>query len=417
MRSRTKLLLLCSVAAAGIVWLTGCGKSMNVEAKSASPAALDANAVSVGVVKIGLHDLDRTYTVSSELVPYQEIDVYAKESGFVKDLKVDYGDHVKAGQLMATLEIPELEMQLKQDEAAITVASDMITHARHAITRVQEQQKVLQLEADRLTGVQKAQPGLVAQQEVDDAQGRALSSAAQLEEQQANLETAQGRLVDAKAKLQHDQALFDYSRITAPFAGVVTQRYANLGTLMQSGVSNANNVLPLVRLSEDDHFRLVIPVAETYVHYIHPGDNVSVRIPSLNQTFPGKVSRISVDVREDTRTMHTEVDVWNPRRVLYQGLYAEATVTLEKKQNAVAVPLQAVDQNGNNVTVDVVDSANKIQLRRVTMDFQTPAYGDVISGLREGDMVVVSDRSDLKPGESVQPKTVSLVNYQNADQQ
>ncbi len=388
-----------------------CSKSNTVAAKEPAPVP------TVGTVEVALRPMAQHLTVSSELVPYQEIDVYAKESGFVKELNVDYGTHVKAGQLMATLEIPELELQLKQDDAAITVASDMITHAQHAITRVKEQQRVLQLESDRLTEVQKSQPGLVAQQEVDDAQGRALSSAAQLEEQQANLESAQGRLADAQAKKEHDQALFDYSRITAPFAGVVTQRYANLGTLMQSGISNSTNVLPLVRLSEDDHFRLVIPVAETYVHYIHPGDNVSVRIPSLNQTFPGKVSRISVDVREDTRTMHTEVDVWNPRGVLYQGLYAEATVTLERKQNALAVPLQAVDQNGNNVTVDVVDSSNKIQLRPVTIDFQTPNYGDVIAGLQDGDMVVVSDRSDLKPGESVQPKTVTLTSYQNTEPQ
>lgn len=416
MRSKTRLLLLLGVGAAGIVILTACGNS-RVEAKNAAPASPEANAVSVGVVKIERRSLDRTYTVSSELVPYQEIDVYAKESGFVKDLKVDYGDHVNAGQLMATLEIPELETRLKQDDAAIKVASDMITYAQRAITRAEAQHKVYQLEYDRLAGVAKSQPGLVAQQEVDDAEGRALSSEAQVEEQQSNLESAQSKVADAKAKRETDQTLFDYSRITAPFAGVVTQRYANLGTLMQSGISNSTNVLPLVRLSEDDHFRLVIPVAENYVHYIHPGDTVNVRIPSLNQTFPGKVSRMSVDVREDTRTMHTEVDVYNPKRVLYQGLYAEATVTLETKKDAVAVPLQAVDQNGNNVTVDVVDASNKVQLRPVTIDFQTPAYGDVVSGLQEGDMVVVSDRSDLKSGESVQPRIVSLVNYQNTDQQ
>lgn len=418
MKSHTGLLLLSGLAAAGIAILTGCGRDSNVEAKNAGPvAAPETSAVSVGVVKIGRQALDRTYTVSSELVPEQEIDVYAKESGFVKDLRVDYGTHVDAGQLMATLEIPELEMRLKQDDASIKIASDMITYAERAVSRAQAQHKVLQLEYERLAGVAKAQPGLVAQQEVDDIEGKALSSEAQVEEQQANLQSAQGRLADAKAKRDTDQALFDYSRITAPFSGVVTQRYANLGTLMQSGMNNANNVLPLVQLSEDDKFRLVIPVAETYVHYIHPGDTVSVHIPSLNETFPGKVARMSEDVREDTRTMHTEVEVLNPKRVLYKGLYAEATITLETKRDAIAVPLQAVDQNGANVTVDVVDSSDKIQLRPVNIDFETPNYGDVISGLQEGDMVVVSDRSDLKPGESVRPKMVTLTAYQSTDPQ
>ena len=125
--------------------------------------------------------------------------------------------------------------------------------------------------------------------------------------------------------------LFDYSKITAPFAGVVTQRFANLGTLMQAGTSSSTQAMPLVRLSEDDLFRLVIPVPESYVQYIHLGDPVSVNVPSLNRTFPGKVARFSVDVREDTRTMHTEVDVLNPDRVLLPGLYAEATSRWNRK--------------------------------------------------------------------------------------
>lgn len=416
MKPGRKLLLKSIVAGAAIAMLTGCGNSAKVQARNPGVAG-ETDGVSVGVVKVGRETLDRTYTVSSELVPFQEIDVYAKEAGFVKDLKVDYGTHVDEGQLMATLEIPELELQLKQDDAMIKMASDMINHAQQSVKRAEAQHKVYKLESDRLSGVAKSQPGLVAQQEVDDAEGRALSSEAQVEEQQANLESAQSKLADSQAKRERDQALFDYSKIAAPFAGVVTQRYANKGTLMQSGVSSSTNVLPLVRLSEDDKFRLVIPVAENYVHYIHPGDPVSVRIPSLNQMFPGHVARISVDVREETRTMHTEVDLENPKRVLYQGLYAEATVTLEKKQNAIAVPLQAVDQNGNQTTVDVVDSSNKIQQRQISIDFQTPAYGDVVSGLQEGDMVVVGDRSDLKPGENVKPRMVTLTSYQNTDQQ
>src|SRR6202021_1742348 len=164
---------------------------------------------------------------------------------------------------------------------------------------------------------------------------------------------------------EHDQALFDYAKITAPFAGVITQRYANLGTLMQAGTSSSTQALPLVKLSQDDLFRLVIPVPESYVKFIHIGDSVSVNVPSLSRTFPGKVARFSVDVREDTRTMHTEVDVPNPNRVLLPGLYAEATITLEKKDDAIAVPLQAVDQNNDHATVAIVDPPNKIGVRKV----------------------------------------------------
>jgi RND family efflux transporter MFP subunit len=399
--------------------LYSCGNSAKVQAKNPGEAGIDSNtpAVSVGVVKVGRETLERTYTVSSELVPFQEIDVYAKESGFVKDLKVDYGTRVDKGQLMATLEIPELELQLKEDDAAIKNAEAQIPHAQEELNRMEAQQKVLQLQYDRLNGVAQAKPGLVAQQEVDDAQGRSIASSAQVEAAKSTLQSAQSVLAAAQAKREHDQALYDYSKITAPFAGVVTQRYANLGTLMQSGINNSTSVLPLVKLSQDDLFRLVIPVAEGYVHYIHLGDHVRVNVPALKQDFPGKVARFSVDVREDTRTMHTEVDVPNPRRVLLPGLYAEATVTLERKENAIAVPLQAVDQNGNETTVDVIDSANKIETRPITIDFQTPNFGDVVSGLAEGDTVVVSDRSSLKAGENVQPKMIELIPYKSAEPQ
>ncbi|MGP0072340.1 MAG: efflux RND transporter periplasmic adaptor subunit, partial [Bryobacteraceae bacterium] len=257
----------------------------------------------------------------------------------------------------------------------------------------------------------------VAQQEVDDSEGRALASAAQVEAAKSNLQSAESVLAAAQAKREHDQALFDYAKITAPFAGVVTQRYANKGTLMQAGTTSSTQALPLVRLSEDDLFRLVIPVPESYVKFIHLGDPVSVKVPSLNQTFPGKVARFSMDVREETRTMHTEVAVENPARVLLPGLYAEATITLEKKDDAIAVPLQAVDQDNNQTSVDIVDSSNKIEVRRIVLGIQTATDAEVLSGLQEGETVVVSDRSGLKAGQLVQPKLITLMQYQGSEEQ
>ncbi len=404
-------------AAAGV--LASCGSSEKVRARD--PGELGANpgsaGVSVGVVKVIRKNLGRTLTVSSELVPFQEIDVYAKESGFVKELNVDYGSHVQANQILATLEIPELQLQVKEDDAAIKNAAAQIPHAQDELNRTQAQHNVLQLQFERLDNVAKSKPGLVAQQEVDDSEGKALSSAAQVEAAKSNLQSAQSQLEAAQAKREHDQALFDYAKITAPFAGVVTQRFANYGTLMQAGTSSSTQAMPLVRLSEDDRFRLVIPVPESYVHFIHLGDPVSVNVPSLNRTFPGKVARFSVDVREDTRTMHTEVDVLNPTGVLLPGLYAEATITLERKDDAVAVPLQAVDQENTQTTVDVVDPSNRIERRKVALGVQTATDAEVVSGLQEGELVVVSDRSGLKAGQPVQSKLINLMQYRSAEEQ
>jgi RND family efflux transporter MFP subunit len=232
---------------------------------------------------------------------------------------------------------------------------------------------------------------------------------------QAALEAAQSKLSVAKAKMVRDQSLFDYSKITAPFPGVVTERYANLGTLVQAGTNS--QAAPIVKLSEDDLFRLVIPVPESYVRYIHVGDPVDVRVPSLNKTFPGKVARFSVDVKESTRTMHTEVDVKNRDRVLMPGLYADADVSLEHRDDIPAIPLQSVNHEGSKTTVFVVGKNNEIEDRPITLGLQTANDAEVVAGLKEGEEVVVSDRSGVKPGDIVRPQVVQIMQYQEGSEQ
>jgi RND family efflux transporter MFP subunit len=180
---------------------------------------------------------------------------------------------------------------------------------------------------------------------------------------------------------------------------------------MQAGTST--QAQPLVKLSEEDLFRLVIPVPESYVRYIKIGDSVDVQAPSLGRDFPGKVARFSVDVGAATRTMHTEVDVPNPHGVLIPGVYAEATLTLDRKGDALVVPLQAVNQESNHMTVLVVDQMNKVQDRPITLGIQTENEAEVVSGLGEGDEVVISDKSGLKPGDLVRPKVTQAANYKS----
>ena len=407
--SRVLLATAAGLSAILIALLPSCGK---VRAKSDSPVA-----VTVGVTKVTRKTLQRQITLSSELVPFQEIDVYAKESGFVKKLYVDYGSYVQPGQLLATLEIPELEAQMQEDQAAIKNATNEVSRAEHQLQRYQAQYKALHLEYTRLNGVFESQPGLVAQQEVDDAQGKDLAAASQVDAGESALDAARSQLLVNNARLVHDQALFAYSRITAPFAGVITQRYANQGTLMQAGTSSSTQAMPLVRLSQDDLFRLVIPVPESSVRYIRVGDPVEVQVPSLNRSFPGKVARFSVDVQQDTRTMHTEVDVPNPGRLLMPGMYAETTLTLEAKENVLAVPLEAVTRQGDQTTAYVVSGANKVEVRVVTVGLETSTDAEAVSGLAEGDSIIVSDRSGLKPGEEVSPKFVEMLQYHGAGQE
>jgi RND family efflux transporter MFP subunit len=379
---------------------------------STSAEASASRAVTVGVTVVAKKTLSRQITLSSELVPFQEIDVYAKESGYVQKLNVDYGTHVKTGQLMATLEIPELQAQLQVAQADIKNASNQVVRAQHELDRYEAQYNALHLEYTRLNGVFQSQPGIVAQQEVDDAQGKDLAAASQVDAGKAALEAAQSQLGANRAKLLQVQALYDYSRITAPFSGVVTQRYANLGTLVQAGTGSSTQAMPIVRLSQDDLFRLVIPIPESYVRYIRVGDRVDVRVPSLNHTFPGRVARFSVDVNQDTRTMHTEVDVPNPSRLLMPGLYAEASVALEHREDIPAIPLQAINHEGDKTTVFVVNQNGEIEDRPITLGIQTATDAEVVTGLNQGEQVVVSDRSSLKAGQRVHPQVVQIMQYQ-----
>jgi RND family efflux transporter MFP subunit len=376
----------------------------------------DESIVTVGTAVASTRPMAQHLTLSSELVPYQEIDVYAKVAGYVKELNVDYGSHVAKGQVMAVLEVPELQAQLDEDDAAIRAQTDQVARLQSEIGRAKAQHNMLHLQYDRLAGVAKAQAGLVAQQEVDDAHGKDLAAESQVEAAQGAYQAAQGQLMAAKAKLGHDQAFYDYSKITAPFDGVVTQRYANFGALMQAGTTSTQ-ATPLVRLSDENLYRLVIPVPESDVKYIHLGDPVEVRVPSVDKTVKGTVKRFSVDVNGATRTMHTEVEIPNANSGLVPGVYAEAVVTLNHNATAIVVPVHALDHQGDQASLMAVGPDNRIEIRNVTLGIQMPDFVEIASGISPGEQVVVTDRSGLRTGQVVKPKPLESVSYEGNTQQ
>lgn len=409
----TRLGVSLALAGLGLTGLTlvSCGGGKQVDATNTATAV---NPISVAVAKATRKTMDQHLTVSSELVPYQEIDVYAKESGYVEKLNVDYGSHVKTGDIMAVLDIPELKEQLAEDDEEIKAADQQADRLSKLLSSVEARTVPLKEFYERLAKVQKEKPELIVQQDVDNAQGKYLTAESDVDAATANVEAAKSRAEQARAKRRHDSVLYDYRNVTAPFDGVVTQRYANYGTLMQAGTSSSTNVLPLVRLSEDDVFRLVIPVEESYVHYIHIGDPVNVEISSLDRNFPGKITRFSEEVAQATRTMHTEVQVMNdPSRNLKPGLYADATIRLQQKSGALSVPLKALDRQADRASVDVVGPDNQIEIRNVTTGIETADDIEILSGVKDGELVVVGDRSGLRAGQPVTPKIVNVTEYKD----
>jgi RND family efflux transporter MFP subunit len=209
-----------------------------------------------------------------------------------------------------------------------------------------------------------------------------------------------------KAELSKIKTMMEYTRVTAPFAGVITKRYADTGSMIQAGTASQTQAMPLVKLSENTLLRLILPVPESAVPSVRIGQQVEVKVPTLNRSFPGRVARFSDKVQSSTRTMDTEVDVQNPSLVLVPGMYAEVNLRMAEKNNVLAVPVTAVDAESGSVMA--VTSENRIEVRKVKLGLETADLVEIQSGLREGDLVVIGNRGGLQPGQAVQPKIVSI---------
>jgi RND family efflux transporter MFP subunit len=367
-----------------------------------------ANAPTAPVVKVTRQNLTNELEIASEFRPYQEIEVHAKESGYVKQLDIDWGTHVKTGQLMAVLEIPELEEQVDHDKAAEQRSEQDLARAKEELTRDRSAYQVAHLTYTRLDGVQKTNPGLVAQEEVDVAEGKDQETNAEVSASMDGVAAAEQELAGARATWQKDQALFSYARITAPFDGVVTELDAYTGALLPAGTSTSQNGLQLCRLSQNDLLRLVIPVPETIVPDVHIGEPVDVRVTALNKKLQGKVTRTSDQIDMQTRTMHTEVQVPNPNYEIVPGMYAYVELPTARTVNVLAVPVQAVRLSGNDTgTVMVVNGQDAIEQRQVKIGVQTANNVQIASGLAENELVIFGEQNQFRPGQIVKPKLVN----------
>ncbi len=394
------LLALLPLLAAAL--LIGCDSTGKTKADG-------ADAPSAAVVKVTRQNLSSELEIASEFLPFQEIDVYAKVSGYIQKLYVDWGTHVKQGQLLAVLEIPELEQQLTQDEAALRRSQQDQERAREELGRAQSAYDVAHVTYQRLADVQKTRPELVAQQDIDVAQGKDLEAGSSVSAAKAALSAAEQASIASKAALDKDKALFAYARMTAPFDGVVTKIYAYTGALLPAGTSSAKAESALCQLSQNNLLRLVIPVPERAVSEIHDGQTLEVDVSGLKKTFTGKIARFSDQIDPATRTMHTEVTVPNPSFELVPGMYASVRIPLHSVTNVLTVPVQAIEFTGTGQGVALlVNSSKRLEKREVKLGLQTAAEVEILSGLSEGDTVVFGEQSQFKEGELVSPKLVEV---------
>lgn len=367
----------------------------------------DGDIPPAAVARVERRNVGSTLAIAGEFKPFQDVDVHAKVAGYIRQIYVDVGDHVREGQTLAVLEVPELAAQLSGAEAAVRAAQEQIRRAQGNLQRAQSSHSAAHSAYARLKQAADSRAGLVAQQEVDDSQAKDLETEAQVASAEAELAAAKQQLEVAQANQKQYTALSDYTRIVAPFAGVITNRFADTGALVAAGTSSSTQAIPVVRLAQTSKLRLVLPIPESVAAQIHLGDPVKVEVQALNQEIEGRVSRFADSLDRQTRTMETEIDFENRDGHLIPGMYTETRLTLREKKDALTIPLEAVSRNGDEATVLAVNAENVVQERKVQLGVEDSARIEVLSGLIEGDRVIIGNRSEYHDGEKIQPKDVS----------
>ena len=375
-----------------LVWAGGLSSCQ----RAGTPTDGTSEPVSVAVTKVRRADLARTVDLTADFLPWQQVEIHAKVAGYVKQMNVDVGDHAKRGDVLATLEIPELQDEEKQADAEVLTAQENIGSMQAQL----DESSILD---QRLNAAAKESKDLIAQQDLDNANAKQRADA-------ANLAAAQQKVAEAQANAKHLHDLVAYSIIYAPFDGVVTRRYADVGALVQAGTvqsgttGNANS-MPLVSFAELKTLRLEFPVPEPDVAYVHVGDTVIVTVTALNKSFEGKVARFAQKIDTSTRTMLTEVDVENADFAYTPGMYATVRLTLAQAKDALVVPIQCVESGDAPFVLTVKDG--RIAKNPVALGIQTAEEAEITSGLAEGDEVVMGNRSALQAGEAVNQQVTS----------
>jgi multidrug efflux pump subunit AcrA (membrane-fusion protein) len=312
--------------------------------------------------------ISRTLTLPGDLAGYYQSTLYAKVTGYLKIISVDKGDWVKAGQVLAEIEVPELRERLERARADMQVQK--ITY-------------------DRLEQVWKSDPRLIARQDVD---------------------VANGKYQEAKAQLDELSALEQYTKITAPFDGVITARFVDPGALIRasggSGGSDAESgsgaqqsaVLSEAMISR---MRTYVYAPQGVIGLIHRGMPAQLTVQDFpGRVFNGTVTRFATSLDLSTRTMLTEVDIDNPERQLYPGMYANVTLQLESHPDAIQVRDSAVATGPDGSYVYIVRDG-VLDRVPVTTGIRSGTSVEIVSGLKGGEQVVSALDPGLSDGQMV----------------
>lgn len=351
-------------------------------------------------------DVATEMELAGEFRAYQDVDLHAKVAGYLRKINVDIGSVVKVGDVIAVLEVPELGQELAQALAAEKRAQLDIGRAKGDLARAESVLKLREVTFQRVDAVVKQQPRLLAQQEIDDASSKYAEAQGQVEAAKANLSSVEQQVQVAEAAKARILAMTGYLQITAPFSGLITKRYADTGAMIQAGTASHAQALPVVRISEVDRLRLIVPVPESIVSRVQVGGPIEVRVDALQRIIQGRVARSAGLVIGGTRTMEMQIDIPNPKYLLKPGMFAHVMVPVEQRRGVVTVPVMAVlDRQGPVVLA--INGQGALEERHVKKGLTTPERIEILEGLQEGETVVAANAGQLKAGDRVTPKMMT----------
>jgi membrane fusion protein, multidrug efflux system len=342
---------------------TGCSRAHSDAITDSRPTVV--------VIRPQRGDITRSITLPGDLVGLYQSTLYAKVTGYLKSISVDKGDWVKQGQVLAVIEVPELEERLARAKADMEVQN---------------------LTYQRLEQVWKSDPRLVARQDVD---------------------IAQGKYLEAKAQVDELEAMASYTRIVAPFNGVITGRFVDPGALIKAGGTESasapeqgsahpnNGSSPVLSLALIDTIRTYVYVPQDAVESITRGMPATLTLQDLpGRSFQGTVARYANSLDLGTRTMLTEIDLKNPRHELYPGMYANVTLELERHRDAIELPEAAIGDSPGGKYVMVAQDG-KLRKQHVIVGINNGTTAEITSGLSGGETVVATLDPSIVPDEVV----------------
>jgi len=334
----------------------------------------------VDVVHPRRGEIAKSIDLPGDVVGFYEAALHSKVTGYLKSISVDKGDSVKKGQVLAEIEVPELQSNLARSQASLEI--ERITY-------------------DRMKKVQQSDPRLISQQDVD---------------------MAYAKYREAQAAVATLQTMYGYTKIIAPFDGVITGRFADPGALIRAGggdigVDETSGLIspgategagghregggPILTLAEIDKLRVYIYVPEASYPFIHIGTPASLQFDEFpDRVFKGTVARYASSLDLATRTMLTEVDIDNPKRLVYPRSYAHVTIILVRHPDALIVPASAIQGSGQSAHVLVVSDGRLLEVP-VKTGINNGSYVEITSGLSASLLLVATYSNTLAPGVQV----------------